>query len=1128
MLPESVTMSRRRSAAAIGAVVAIAIAVAIWWLPEIVRHAAVARIQGMTGRATTIDGVDLNVLSGRFSVRGVHLAERDGTSTFARIERIDGRLHLPSMLAGHVRLRELILNEPSVHIVRLADREFNISDLQRSSGGAHKTFDLTLERFLVVRGRATLEDRVGPEARTWVSEDMNVEAHDLSTRHAGGRATGSSRTAGAETSFEIRNLRLHPISLEGTVNVAGLDLTLVEVYMPAGAPVRIERGRLSSTVTIALDASDGIRADASGRASDVVIVRTDDGRVVARVPEATARVMGFGLRNADMRVGRLALDGNVEVRDPSARAERFHPSDVRASLVDLTWPATTPGRLDLHASIPGGGTMTLAGTVQAPPAPSDLRLQIARASLASWAQFVPGALRIAGLVNADLRMNAPLGPGLASGVDGSVTATGLAVANAQGELARVERVVAHGFEVHWPDRVAIGRVELVGPRTTLVREADGTLRNPLTGADTATGSASSAPAARAAGANPTRMALTVGEIAVRKGALAWRDASTQPNARLDVGAINMRIGGASWPPAGHVEVRGDLRPPGGGHLKVAGRVGVEKLDAELRVQAANAALSPWQPYLPTTARLSGAADFDLAVTTPSLAERRGQARGTATIFRLDVRDGRRTVMRTERARVNGLEVEWPGRATAAAVTLSRPWMLLERDETGALGLRNLAPKRPTAGTAAASTTQQASASGANDTSASEEEAHAAPTALRIARLVIDDGGLRVVDRAVRPAFAVDLDRAAVRIDGLATGDARPARIELTARVGETADLALRGTLGPLDGPLRLDLDGELREFAVPRMNSYLVRQVGWSSRAGEITTKLRGRLDGDALAAKTDIRITRLQLARAGEHDEAQNRVGLPLGLITSLMKNRRGEITLSFPIGGHLADPKFDVREALWGAVRTVAINAITLPVSWIGRVELTRDSKIQKLHVDPLPFEPGTATLTPEGRTQAGRLKSFMDELTEVRLQLAPVVSPADLAELKRRRVLSAIDDLVRMERLTREAAILRLYEQRLHHRAEGERHDAALAALIEREEVGDRAVAELADRRLDAARGALKQAGVDSDRLLASRGAPPEGPEARVGIEIVEPEGPRSSKLRDALKKLGLPLGDRNASD
>ena len=43
-------------------------------------------------------------------------------------------------------------------------------------------------------------------------------------------------------------------------------------------------------------------------------------------------------------------------------------------------------------------------------------------------------------------------------------------------------------------------------------------------------------------------------------------------------------------------------------------------------------------------------------------------------------------------------------------------------------------------------------------------------------------------------------------------------------------------------------------------------------------------------------------------------------------MKDRRGDITLAFPVGGRLSDPRFDFRDAIWGAVRTVAINAVTL----------------------------------------------------------------------------------------------------------------------------------------------------------------------------------------------------------
>jgi hypothetical protein len=169
---------------------------------------------------------------------------------------------------------------------------------------------------------------------------------------------------------------------------------------------------------------------------------------------------------------------------------------------------------------------------------------------------------------------------------------------------------------------------------------------------------------------------------------------------------------------------------------------------------------------------------------------------------------------------------------------------------------------------------------------------------------------------------------------------------------------------------------------VPRTNPYLSSQLGWQTREGRLTTTLACRIDGDTLSARTDVRLSRLQLVRAANHDESQTRIGLPLGLITTLMKDRRGDIRLSFPVGGRLSDPRFDLRETIWSGVRTVAINAITLPVSWIGRVHFTPDSRIERIQVDPVTFEPGTAILTAQGEGQVARLAAFLDRLPDVRL--------------------------------------------------------------------------------------------------------------------------------------------------
>ena len=70
-------------------------------------------------------------------------------------------------------------------------------------------------------------------------------------------------------------------------------------------------------------------------------------------------------------------------------------STVRASVSDLTWPATTPGQIDVFTSIPGGGTLAVVGAVRPPPDATQLPLRLTNLNLAPWAQRLPlAAVRV--------------------------------------------------------------------------------------------------------------------------------------------------------------------------------------------------------------------------------------------------------------------------------------------------------------------------------------------------------------------------------------------------------------------------------------------------------------------------------------------------------------------------------------------------------------------------------------------------------------------------------------------------------------------------------------------------------------------------------------------------------------
>lgn len=1125
-------MTSRRSLIVMSGVLLIlltAVAATLYALPTLARRLAVARLEAITKRPVVIDRVDVRPLSGGLTIHGLRISEPDGATPFAELERLDVRLNLLSLARGHVWVRELVLRKPTLRVVRLGDT-FNVSDLFQGSETTQKRLDVTVDHFSLIDGTVAFEDRALPEHRTWASDDIQIEALNVSTLRDDGTVIASSMTAGAPNLVNIEQFRLYPIHLKAMVTVKGLDLALARLYWPPDAPVVLDRGRVSSTLSVTYDARDVIRADLSGELEDLVLLKPGERQPVVSIPKLSAQLTELEYQNAQARVGELELKGSANVRDPRGQSgARYQVSAIRASIADLTWPITTPGRLDVSTAIPGGGTLSVSGLLRPPPAASQLRLRMRDLDVAAWNRFVPVTARLSGRGEADLRIDEPLAAGVPTRVNGSLAVNRVGVRDGQQELIGAQRVEATGLEVEWPTRLGVKRVTVSGPRAIVERDKDGsfplttllesptTARPPTTAPPQATAATSPSRSA-ATGPGPNAPRIDVGEIVVRNGVLSWRDETVAPRATLDLSQIDATITGGGWP-LRPVDVKLAVRPPGGGQVRAAGRVGVDPLSADLRVHGHDAELAHYQPYVPTQARFSGRADFDLTVAVPVLSEPTATLRGNATLSRVDVRDGQRTVIRVGRAAATAVDVEWPHTVKVRELALRRPWILLERDQSGALPLRTLlTPQTTPRPAAAASTSRSSEPSGGAE----------GPVPIVVRRVVVEEGGARIVDGSLAPAFAVDVADIDSRIDGVSTAPGgRPARMEMKARVAD-GQMSFAGTIGPVTGPLRLDLNGELREFAVPRTNPYLLSGVAWEARNGWLTTSIECRIDGDNLRAKADVLLSRLQLAKVGGQDEAQARIGLPLGMLTSLMKDRHGDIRLALPVGGRISDPRFDVKELIWSTLRTVAVKAIAAPISLVGRVKATGDSRIERIEIDPIQFEPGTATPTPEGQQQLTRLVAFLDQTPETRLTATALVSKRDAAAMKRPDIDAVISRAAKSARISPEAAAERLFQERFPGQPMPDSVDAVRAALADAETAPAAEAATLADKRLDAVRATVKKAKIDTARLLEDKRVDVAADaEPQVQLDLADGEQPRGRRAPEPRRSLTRDAGDLHAA-
>ena len=166
MMTSAVTRrSVRIGLVAVGVVLAVLVS-GVVALPSIVRWAIVRQVAAQTGRQVAIDTADVSLFRGRVDLRNFRVVDHDG-GPLITFERLDIRFRPLDLLRGHVRIVDATLAAPTIRIVRLAPRQFNVSDLVRPGGTGPGRLGFTIDRLVVRDGSITLEDRTSTPARSW-------------------------------------------------------------------------------------------------------------------------------------------------------------------------------------------------------------------------------------------------------------------------------------------------------------------------------------------------------------------------------------------------------------------------------------------------------------------------------------------------------------------------------------------------------------------------------------------------------------------------------------------------------------------------------------------------------------------------------------------------------------------------------------------------------------------------------------------------------------------------------------------------------------------------------------------------------------------------------------------------
>jgi uncharacterized protein involved in outer membrane biogenesis len=781
-------------------------------------------------------------------------------------------------------------------------------------------------------------------------------------------------------------------------------------------------------------------------------------------------------------------EGVVTVVDATVTpAARLRVNDVALNIKNAAWPARGPALIALDAGLPGGGALNVNGNGELDTRTVRVKLVAKDVDLAQVQPYLPFRARVQGRLSADTDVRGRLDP-MRVRVRGSVGLSDLAVTDRDRQLLTVTRFDATGIDYRSPARLVVDRVVVQKPWAAIDRDERGELSlKAALEALTRGGGATGAPPA------PTLQPdVVVREAVIEDGGLSIVDDTIEPAARFTIRGMRVELRNASWPMRTTAEAVLATPMPRGGRLQARGTLQMNPTRMEATATLQDVALSPAQPYLPFRARVSGAINGEAQVSA-TFDPFSVRVRSNASLKDLAVGDSNRDLLTTGRAAAEGVDAQWPGRVRVERIALEKPWLLLEREESGVFPLIELLrPRAPAAGKPKAG----------NDPGAA---ARSEPLAFTIGTLSLSDGFGRFVDRTADPDFAEELSGIDLTVSGVGTLPEDKARIAVRARLGPSAPLSISGELGTIGKPPAADLLFTLSDYSTTRSNAYLETLFGWTSRQGILAIAAHYRIQGDELDATNDVGVAGLQVVRAPARARPPKwPVGMPLDLFVSLLKNVRGDIELSLPVSGRLSSPQFDLGDAIWSALRGVGMRTVGLPFTLIGRLFVTEDSRIQALKVDPVTFVTGTATPAPEMTEHLDRLAAFLKAKPAVRAQLRAVLTVADAAPLKRAALLERLRERAKSDapEAVREQA-LRVFTRRYPKREPPAALDDLVGAIVEEGRAPAAAETALASARVAAVRQALTQRGVEDARLLAPAGAAGVETEGvgRVEFEIVQ---------------------------
>ncbi|HLO77042.1 MAG TPA: DUF748 domain-containing protein [Magnetospirillum sp.] len=317
-----------------------------------------------------------------------------------------------------------------------------------------------------------------------------------------------------------------------------------------------------------------------------------------------------------------------------------------------------------------------------------------------------------------------------------------------------------------------------------------------------------------------------------------------------------------------------------------------------------------------------------------------------------------------------------------------------------------------------------------------------------------DSRVEFEDRSLAEPVRLRIEGLDVTLSDLDT--ARPDRdspFTAKARIG-TARLSAQGRGRPFADTPGGDVKAEIHALDLPPLSPYAANSLGVHLQTGQLDadvslSAIQGKLDGGLT-----LTLSELFIAQPDPNAPIAKSADMPVETVLDLLRDSENRIHLTIPVRGDLANPDFDISDAVGqavgGALKATVFTTLKVAFPLAGLISLViEEGENQRLGLEPLAFAPGTDVLGTSERERLGSVAGLMTERPALRLTLCGVATEGGdgpvLAERKRQEDLGLLAKLQKMVGAAPKPETLPVDHDQLLQLADG-RAQAAKAFLVD----------------------------------------------------------------------------------